>query len=77
MPIRLSPTPTTYSVLPFPGIEFAEGRCDRVASEAEERAEGVKRVKAAVEPELLLVEVSLQMLGADTVMDTVQPGLQV
>ena len=59
LPIRLLPTPTTYSVLPFPGIELAEGRGDRIASESEETPEGVEWVKAAIEPELIFVEVGL------------------
>jgi len=59
-------------------MEFADGQCDRVANEAEEQAEGVERIKPAVEPKQLVhVEASLQILSADTVMDTVQPSLQV
>ena len=38
---------------------------------------GVKGVEAAIEPERELVEVGLQVLGADAVMDAVQPRLQV
>ena len=44
--------------------------------DTEQRAEGVERVEAAVEPESELVEVGLQMLGADAVVDAVQPRLR-
>jgi hypothetical protein len=64
-------------VLPFPRIEFAEGGRDRVASDAEERPEGVERVEAAVEPEHVFVKVGLQMLPTDAVVDPVQPRIQV
>jgi len=77
LPIRLAPTPTMGRVRPFAGIEFGERRRLRTASNAEQRAEGVERVEAAIESKRELVEIGLQMLGTDVVVDAVEPGLQI
>ena len=44
---------------------------------AEQRAERIERVEAAVEPECELVEICLKVLVADAMMNAVQPCLQV
>ena len=49
----------------------------RLARDPEQRSEGIERVEAPVEAERELVEVGLQVLGADAVMDAVEPSLQV
>ncbi len=75
VPIRLRPTPATSRVLPVTGVELSIGRSSRIARDPEERAEGVERVEPPIEAERELVEVGLQVLGADTVMDAVEPSL--
>ncbi len=77
LPIRLTHSPTTCRVLPFPRIEFVEGRCADVASDAEQGAEGIEWVEAPVKAERELIEVGLKMLAADTVMDAVDPRFQI
>ena len=77
VPIRLTQTPTTCRVRPVAGIKFGVGRRLGTARDAEQRAEGVERVEAPIEAERELVEVGLQVFGADAVMDAVEPGLQI
>jgi hypothetical protein len=48
-----------------------------IPRDPEERAEGVEWVEPPIEAERELVEVGLQVLGADTVMDAVEPGLRI
>ena len=62
---------------PFPRIEFIEGRCSDIASDAEQGAEGVEWVEAPVKAERELIEVGLKMLMADTVMDADEPRFQI
>ncbi len=56
------------------GVKLSIGRSGRTACEPEESAEGVERVEPPIEAERELVEVGLQVFGADTVMDAVEPG---
>ena len=77
MPIGLTHTPTTCCVLPVAGVKFGIGRRLGPARNPQQRSEGIKRVVAAVEAEGELVEVGLQVLGADSVMGAVEPGFQV
>ena len=65
VPIRLTHSPTTCGVLPFPWIEFIESRCADIASNAEKGAEGVEWVEAPVKAERELIEIGLKMLMAD------------
>ena len=58
-PIRLTHTPTRCRVLPVAGIKLGIGRRLCVASDAEQRTEGVERVEAPVEPKREFVEVGL------------------
>ena len=59
MPIRLKQTPTICRVDPFSEIKLGIGRRLDAACDAEQRAEGVERVRAPVEAEREFVEVSL------------------
>ena len=59
LPIRLTHTATARRVLPVAGIKLGIGRCLYLTSDAEQRAEGVERVKAPVEAKRKFVEVSL------------------
>lgn len=77
MPIGLTPIATTCRVRPFAGIQRGVGWRPKAARDAEEGSERVKRIESAIEPERERVEVGLKMLGADAVMDAVQPRLQV
>jgi len=77
MSIGITHSPTTCRVLPFPRIEFVEGRCADVAGDAEQGAEGVEWVEAPVKAERELIEVGLKMAAADTVMDAVDPRFQI
>ena len=77
MPIRLTHSPTTCRVHPFPRIEFVEGRRTDIASDPEQGAEGVEWVEAPVKTERELIKVGLKMLMADTVMDTDEPRFQI
>jgi hypothetical protein len=77
VPIRLKHTPTRCRVRPFSRIKRVECRRVDFAGDPEQRAEGVEGVKAPIEAEGELVEVSLQMLRADAVMSAAEPGLQV
>jgi hypothetical protein len=77
MPIRLSPMTTTFRMLPIPRIQGGIGGRFVAASNPEQAAEAVERVVAAVEAEGELVEVGLQVLGADAVVRALEPRLQV
>src|SRR5216683_3025378 len=77
MLIRLSPMTTTVSVLPTARIKPFVGRSGGVPADSEQRAEGIERVEAAVEPKGELVEVGLKMLRADAVMAAHQPAFEV
>lgn len=59
LPVRLRHIATRCRVLPFPGIEFAIGRGDGIASDPEQRAERIERVETAVKSEREFIEVSL------------------
>src|SRR5271166_2976488 len=58
-PIRLTHSPSRCSVIPVAGIKLGIGRRLCVASDAEQRTEGVERVEAPVEPKREFVEVGL------------------
>ena len=77
MPIRLTHSPTTFRVLPFPRVEFVKGRCADVAGDVEQGTEGVEWVEAPVKAERELIEVGLKMLAADTVVDAVDPRFKI
>ena len=62
---------------PVPGVKLDVGRRRGVACDAEQRAEGVERVKAPVEPKREFVEVGLQMACADPVMRARQPRFEI
>lgn len=59
VPIRLSQTPTTCGVEPCSRIKLGIGWRLGAARDAEQRAEGVERIKAPVEPEREFIEVGL------------------
>ena len=59
LPIRLTPMTATCRVPPLSRVEFGIGWSGGVARDAEQRAEGVERVKPPVEAEGELVEVGL------------------
>lgn len=52
-------------VFPLTAVKFVIGRAFVARADAEQRAEGVKRVEPAVKAERELIEVGLQMLRAD------------
>ncbi len=58
-PILLKHTPTRCRVIPVAGIKLGIGRRLCVASDAEQRTEGVERLEAPVEPKREFVEVGL------------------
>ena len=58
-PIRLTHTTTRCRVLPVAGIKLGIGRRLCIASDAEQRSEGVERVEAPVKPKREFVEVGL------------------
>ena len=58
-PILLTHTPARCRVIPVAGIKLGIGRRLCVASDAEQRTEGVERVEAPVEPKREFVEVGL------------------
>lgn len=62
-------------VFPLTAVKFVIGRAFVARADAEQRAEGVKRVEPAVKAERELIEVGLQMLRADPVMTPRQPAL--
>ena len=57
--IRLAPRPTTCSGSGFCGIKLGVGGCGDITGDAEQRAECVERIEAAVEAKRELVEVRL------------------
>lgn len=59
-------------VLPLARIQAVIGRAFAIGPDAQERAEGVERVEAAVKPERELIQVGLQVLVADRAV--VRPG---
>ncbi len=59
VPIRLSQTPTTCGVDPCSRVKLGIGWRLGAARDAEQRAEGVERIKAPVEPEGEFIEVGL------------------
>ena len=67
--IRLAPRPTRCSGSRLFGVELGVGECGNIASDAEQGAEGVKGIEAAVEAKRELVEVRLKMLRTDTVVN--------
>jgi polyphosphate kinase 2 (PPK2 family) len=77
MLIRLLPMTANRGVLPVARVKFGIGRTGRLATNSEQRAEGVERVEAPVKAEGELVEVGLQMLRADAVMTALQPAFEV
>src|ERR1700688_3715226 len=79
MLIRFSPMTTSHCVmLPFAAVEPVIGRAFAVRADAEQRAEGVERVKTAVKAEGKFVQVGLQVLVADrAVMRAAKPSLEV
>jgi hypothetical protein len=75
--IGLAPKPTRCSGSCFFGIKLGIGWRGDIAHDAQQGAEGVEGVEAAVEAERELIEVRLQMLRADAVMDAAQPGFEI
>ena len=61
---------------PFSRVKLGVGRRGDVTSDAEQGAKGVERVESPVEAEGKLVEVGLEVLVADPVMRSHQPGLE-
>ena len=57
--IRLAPRPTRCSVSGFCGVKLGVGERGDIASDAEQGAECVERIEAAVEAKRELVEVGL------------------
>jgi len=62
---------------PVARIKRGIGRRLGPARDAQQRSEGIERVETPIEAEGELVEVGLQVLGADAVMGAVEPGFQV
>jgi hypothetical protein len=77
MPIRLLPMTTTASVLPRSGVKAVIGRCCVATRYPEKRTKGVERIEPAIESKRELVQVGLQMLGADAVVHAVEPCFEV
>ena len=63
--------------MPVAGIQLGVGWSRDLAADGEQRAEGVERIKTAIEPECELVEIGLQVARAHTVMAAAQPAFQV
>ena len=59
MLIRLAPRPTRCSGSGFCGVKLGIGRRGDIASNAEQRAESVEWIEAAIEAKRELVEVGL------------------
>ena len=59
-------------VLPLAAVEAVIGRAFAIRPDAEQRAEGVEGIEAAVKAERELIQVGLQVLMADRAM--VRPG---
>jgi hypothetical protein len=65
-------------VSPFPRIKLRVSRRNRARGNPENRVKSRHRIKAAIEPENKLVEISLQVFGLDTaMMRSLDPSLQV
>jgi hypothetical protein len=77
MPIRLLSMTTNRGVLPVSGVKLGVGRAGDFAADPQQRAEGVEGVEAPVKAEGELVQVGLQVLGADAVMAAREPCLEV
>ena len=77
MPIRLSPTTTTFRVLPIARVKLGVSGSGDIASDSEQGPEGVERLESPVEAECELVEVGLEVLVAHAVMNATRPRLQV
>lgn len=67
--IRLSPKATTGSGTLFFSIKFGIGRGSYITSNAEQGAESVEWVEAAIEAKREFVEIGLQVLRADAVVN--------
>lgn len=74
--IRLSQTPTRCSGRNF-GIKLGIIWRGDITGDAEQGSEGIEGVEAAIELELELVVLRLQVLWAETMMDTSQPGIEI
>ena len=73
-----SSAPRQAVVLPLAAIEAVIGRAFAVGANAQQRAERIERVEAAIEPEGKFVEVGLQMLRLNApVVRALQPSLKV
>jgi hypothetical protein len=72
MLIRLSSITVNRGMLPLSCVKLGIGRGGYVATDAQQRAEGVERVEPPVEAERELVEVGVQVLGVDAVMAAAQ-----
>ena len=77
MLIRLRPMTTNPWVFPIARVQLGISRRDGVATDAQQRAEGVERIKPSVKSERELVQVRLQMLRRYAVMAAAQPAFQV
>ena len=77
LPIRLTHTPTRYSMSPLAGIEPFISRSLGRSSNSEQGTEGVERIEAPVKTERELVEIGLQMLCTDTMVDAAKPIFEV
>jgi len=64
-------------VLPLARVERVVCRSDNGAGDSEERSKGAQWGKAPVEPENVLVEVSLEVLTTDAVVNASDPGFQI
>ena len=64
-------------VLPLAAVKIGVGRRFAIAADPQKGAEGVEGVEPPVKPEGELVQVGLQVLQADPVVSTVDPGFQV
>src|SRR3990167_5763484 len=65
-------------VLPLARIKTGIGRAFAIRADAQQRAEGVEGVKAAIEAENELIQVGLQVLRLDApVMRAAKPRLQI
>ena len=69
MLIRLAPNPTTCSGSRLFCIKFGIRRRGDIASNAEQEAESVEWVEAAIEAKREFVEIGLQVLRADAVVN--------
>ena len=58
-------------------VERIVGRRLRCSSASEQAPESVERIESSVEAERELVQVRLKVLGRDSVVNAIQPGLQI